>query len=219
MLKRFFFNPRLFISPILAVLLLVLSSCSKPSNPAPVVIQEAKPSTQDVVIAQLQQRMIEQERTISQLKAQLDARPKQVEPKVESQPPPPKNDDPVDRFKSSISSFAKTYEAQPRRMPGNWSAFSYDITKTDSVVSPLFAVVILKQEFGKEFKGAYGNIHQRYKVGFALQDGVWVIKSLTDTGYTIVNGGERDTSPFEVKIGDETDPLYPFTQFLQKHFK
>lgn len=115
------------------------------------------------------------------------------------------------RMKSALDTLATAYEKYPNRGAGRkWSADSYDIRKTDSLVSPLLATVTATLTREANFVP-----RSTYVATFALQDDQWILKSLGSTDY-YQGGGERKTS---VKVGDPTDPDYTSAEFLQQHFR
>ena len=58
-----------------------------------------------------------------------------------------------------------------------WSVVAYDVKRTDSVISPLLAIVDLRWDPHFE-TGALRDIKIRYQAFAAYQEGTWVLKRL-----------------------------------------
>lgn len=168
--------------------------------------EQRKIQEQENRVAVLTKRADDQEKELAAMRKQLDE-------KKNSQPLPlhkePQTESPTARFKTKAQSFVSAWESPSNKWAGKWS-LAYDIRKTESVVMPLVAVIEVNRDIEKQY-----GYNDRYRGVFALEEEQWVLKSLKETSYTT----KGDLQSQDAKIGDRTDNLFPFADFLQKHFR
>ena len=139
---------------------------------------------------------LEAQRKIDALEAQVAA----LQAKQQAAASPTPSGDGATRLKRLISNFPATMGSADTRV------ISYDIRRTDSVVSPLFAVVEI--DFKREGSS------NRYKAYLALENDIWRIKQIEDWSYTTGKQLELQYDPIV-----ETDPSDADWKRIQQYLK
>lgn len=98
-----------------------------------------------------------------------------AQPPAPAPVPPP---DPVALMKQHIANL----HTQPKEESGTmskWEKISYDVKKTDSLISPFVATIeATKTEWSLHPNISHVLSHYKFKVDLAFQDNKWVIKKL-----------------------------------------
>jgi len=164
-------------------------------------------------VSRLTKQIEDQAKEISELKKQMIATPVESKSRREAVI----ITDPVERLKSQMATFASAFEASSHSLTGTWagSVASYDIRKTDSIVTPLYGTLVINEDEKSNPRSGV-----RFTASFALQENEWILKALKLAVYVRIDKIQtKDEITQVVSISDPADSGYSFSQFLQAHFR